>query len=184
MMSEFFKLSENVEVPGRWHLGTIRTTDGKIPRFIAGIPFTGNHELDAEVSHPGRVLDFCLTSFAVPVATNALAREIQAIAGGDVQCVPVNIAGQSGMYVLNAVRLVPCLDETRSEFIKWTERDHRADLAGQYRQVTKLAIDASAVPQGSHFFRIQGWSVALIVSKQIKDAMESVGCFGAEFTPV
>jgi hypothetical protein len=88
------------------------------------------------------------------------------------------------MVVLNSLRVVRCLDEGRSEFIKWTEDDHRADLAGQYRQVTKLVLERSAIPVDAHFFRIDGWLVALVVSEVVKDAMERVGCFGAKFIEV
>jgi hypothetical protein len=35
--------------------------------------------------------------------------------------------------VLNAVRVVSCLDEGESEFIKWKAHDHRPDFLGQYR---------------------------------------------------
>ena len=42
------------------------------------------------------------------------------------------------MVVLNSLRVLRCIDEERSEFVKWTKQDHRADLAGQYRQITKL----------------------------------------------
>lgn len=73
------------------------------------------------------------------------------------------------------------LDEARSEFIKWTEHDHRADLAGEFRQVTKLVLARDTIPDDAHFFRIAGWEVALIVSEEVKSAMERVGCFGAEF---
>ncbi len=84
--------------------------------------------------------------------------------------------------MLNAVRVIRCLDEKRSEFIKWTEHDHRADLAGKYRQVTKLVLIPGAIPPDAHIFRVDGWEVALIVSEVVKVAMESVGCFGAKFT--
>jgi hypothetical protein len=63
--------------------------------------------------------------------------------------------------VLNALRVIRCLDEERSEFIKWTEGDHRADLAGQYRQVTRLVLDARAIPPDVHLFRGEAWLIAL-----------------------
>jgi hypothetical protein len=88
------------------------------------------------------------------------------------------------MVALNSLRVVRCLDEQYSEFLKWTKEDHRADLAGQYRQVTKLALRASAIPADAHFFRIEGWTVALVVSELVKTAMESVGCLGAKFIEI
>jgi len=184
MKRTFFRLNDEEEVPGRWHLGEVRTLAGEEPRLRAGLHFNGADRLVAGVSRAGRVLDFCLTSFAVPVASAALARAVSEAADGDVQCLPVEVASQAGMVVLNAVRVVRCLDESNSEFIKWTAQDHRADLAGQYRQVTKLILDEAAIPVDAHFFRVEGWLVALIVSEQVKDAMERAGCRGARFTEV
>jgi hypothetical protein len=183
MMRRFFQLRDEV-FAGRWHLGEVTSSDGTEPRLRAGIPLRDAGTLAAPVTHPGRVLDYSLTSFAVPIASKAVARAVSAIAGADVQCIPVAIAGQSGMHVLNAVRVISCLDQARSEFLKWTEQDIRADLAGQYKQVTKLIIDPSAIPSDAHFFRIEGWLVALIVSEEVKEAMERAGCLGAKFIAV
>jgi hypothetical protein len=184
-MRRLFQLRDDVTTPGRWNLGEVRTAAGVEPLLDAGTPFSGGtEELQAALTKNGRVLDFSLTSFATPIASSAIASAVEAIAGPDVQCIPVKVGGQSGMKALNALRVISCLDESRSEFIKWTMHDHRADLAGQYRQVTKLFLDPKAVPHDAHFFRIQGWLVALIVSEDMKNAMERVGCLGAKFVPV
>jgi hypothetical protein len=184
MMGHFYQLRDDMTVAGRWHIGEVRTKNGFEPLLDTGTPFHGSEALFAEVTRGGRVLDFSLTSFAIPVATRGLAEEVHAIAGADLQCVPIDIANQSGMIVMNSVRVIRCLDETRSEFIKWTRQDHRADLAGQYRQVTKLFVDPRAIPSDAHFFRIESWLVALIVSEKVKMAMERVGCVGAKFIEV
>lgn len=181
---KYFELLDDISLLNRWHLGEVTLNDGIEPRLRAGIPFEQTGNLTAPVTRPGRVLDFSLTSFAVPVATRQLAEVVAAVAGPDVQKLPVDIAGQAGMMVLNAVRVIRCLDEGRSEFIKWTKQDHRADLAGQYRQVTKLVLDSRAIPSDAHFFRVEGWLVALIVSEAIKNAMEREGCLGAKFIEV
>ncbi len=180
-MTRYFQLRDDVTVPSRWHLGFATLPDGSEPLLDAGIRLDWSGRPVVPVTHPGRVLDFSLTSFGVPVATQALADAVSAIAGSEVQRVPVEINGQAGMVVLNAVRVIRCIDEARSEFLKWAAQDHRADLAGQYRQVTRLVLDRTAVPSDAHFSRIDGWHVALIVSDAVKDAMERVGCTGAKF---
>jgi len=104
------------------------------------------------------------------------------VAGADIQCIPVTIGGQSGIMVLNALRLIRCVDEQRSVFEKFTIDDPvRPDKAGQYRYFDKLVLDRRAIPPDAHFFRIDGWRIALIVSEVVKNAMERVGCYGAEF---
>jgi hypothetical protein len=181
---KYFELLDDVTIPNRWHLGEITSKGGVEPRLRAGIRFDHKDVLRVTVSRPGRVLDFCMTSFAVPVAASGLAYAINAVAGSNLQCVPIDIAGQPEMMALNAVRVVRCLDENFSEFIKWTVQDHRADLAGQYKQVTKLRLKSELIPSDAHFFRIDGWLVALIVSNAVKEAMERAGSLGAKFKEV
>ena len=166
----------------RWHVGEILLPDGSEPRLRAGIRFDDGRPLHADVTHVGHVLDYCETSFGVPIATKALADTISSIVGPDVQCIPVTISGQWGRMVLNALRLIRCIDEQRSEFQKYTEGNPiRPDLAGHYESVPKMVLDRSAIRPDAHFFRIMYWEVALIVSEVVKDAMERVGCYGAEF---
>jgi hypothetical protein len=141
-------------------------------------------ELFVEVTHPGRGLDFSLTSFNVPIATHRLALAIASIGAANVQRLSVRIAGQSAFDVMNSTRVVNCLDEEKSEFIKWTQNDHRADLAGQYRQVTRLCLAPGRIPIDADFFRVDGWRVALIVSDSLRAEMERVGCVGAKFQSV
>ncbi|WP_437605688.1 DUF1629 domain-containing protein [Sorangium sp. So ce834] len=171
-------------IKGRWHLGEIRLRSGLEPLLDAGHRLDATEPLRGEVTHAGRILEFSLTSFNVPVATTALANAVSSVAGSDVQCIPLEIAGQTGMLVLNSVRVIRCLDEERSEFIKWTKQDHRSELAGQYRQITKYVLNESALPNDAHFFRIEGSLVELIVSDAVKAGMESVGCLGAKFVEV
>lgn len=179
----YYKLADDVAIPGRWHLSTIETSDGQEP-LLADAVRCDCPSLRARVSARGTELDFCLTSFAVPVARSSLARAIAGSANGDVQRIPLSIAGHDGFEVINAVRVINCLDESRSEFTKWTVNDHRPDLAGQYRMVTRLRLRSDAIPVDTHVFRIEGWLVALVVSESVKAAMETAGCFGAKFVEV
>jgi hypothetical protein len=182
-MTAFYRLLDDVAIPGRWHLGEARSPDGDEKWLDAGEPCEED-ELVVEVTHPGVVLDFSLTSFNAPIAARALALAIAGIGGAGVQRLRARIAGQVSFDVLNAVRVVSCLDEGESEFIKWKAHDHRPDLLGQYRQVTRLALDPRRIPRDAHIFRLEGWRVALIVSERLRIEMERVGCLGARFQPV
>lgn len=180
-MSRFFQLNDFAAIPRRWHLGTATFADGAEPDLYGCQRVDRRDELSIEVTDAGRILDFCLTSFNVPVVSPPLAAVLSDAVGDDVQLIPARIGGQTGVFVLNALRAVRCVDEARSEFLKWTVQDHRSDLAGQYRQITKLFLDATAIPADAQVFRIGGFVVKLVVTQQIKAAMESVGCFGANF---
>jgi hypothetical protein len=179
----YFHLTDDVHVAERWHLGEFVLPDGtelwlKTGQRIATI------EPSCEVHRLGRELDFCLTSFGEPVARSALAAAMASVAGDDLQRLPLAIRAHPGFEALNATRLVDCLDEQRSSFTKWTAEDHRPELAGQYRMVPELHLDPARVPDGAHFFRVWGWRVALIVSAQVRAAMERHGCVGARFEEV
>lgn len=179
----YFKLTDDVEIPGRWHLGLITLQNGSEVSLVSG-PAADAASSTARLSRPGKPLDFCLSSFAVPVVRRGLADAIKAVAPDDVQRLPVEIPGHAGFEVLITLRVIKCLDEHLSEFTKWTVNDHRADLAGQYRMVTRLRVRPEAIPATVNLFRIEGWLIGLIVSEPIKRAMEASGCIGARFVEV
>lgn len=177
----FFRLRDDKAIPKRWHLGFITCADGTEPQLLDGVVIDSCHKLVAPITHPGRALDFSLTSFAVPVATLSLSSAIKDAAGCDLQVIPLGLPVTEDMAILNVLRTIACVDESRSEFIKWTLQDHRADLAGQYRQVTKLAINKDVIPLDANIFRISGWPVALVVSEKMRSVMIHAGCEGAKF---
>ena len=180
----YFRLIDDIEIPRRRHLGEISCGPRRLVNFLDGVPVDIGEVPSVEVTHFGRPLEFCLTGFGVPVETTALCAVVSPIADGDVEVVPVEVAGQAGFAVLNCVKLVSCIDEARSEFTKWTSTDYRADLAGQYRSVTRLVLNGHKVPPHANLFRVEGWQVALIASEHLKDAMSKHGCFGAKFVPL
>jgi hypothetical protein len=182
-VKRFFKLMDDMLVPDRWHIGEILAADGSEPQFDAGIS-CDLRPLHAKLTRAGRPLDFCVSAFNVPVAKESLAATIALIAGRDVQCIPTLVDTRTGFDALNTLRLIRCIDEDRSMFMKWTAQDHRADLAGQYRSVSKLRVDPRMIPEDAHFFRPKDWEVVLIVSEPVKVAMERTGCLGAKFQEV
>lgn len=180
----YYDLTDDVHIASRWHLGDVRLSDGADVRLLSGKRLSLLAPATVEVTVKGRPLEFCLTSFAAPIAVTSLAQAMANLAGPDLEVVPVRIDERGEYAAVNATRVIPCIDETRSVCMKWTKRDHRADLAGQYRMVGNLHIVARAVPSDVHVFRIDGWPVALVVSEAMKLAMEKQGCFGAKFTDV
>ncbi len=183
MTRSYFKLMDDMRIPERWHLGTVLADDGTEPLFDDGIRCEPR-PLFAEVTRSGRALDFTVSAFNTPIARTSLANAIAAVADSDVQCLPVLVEKQANFCVLNAVRVVRCIDEDRSKFGKWTEEDGRPDKVGKYRGVPHLRIDTRMIPEGAHFFRLRDWEVALIVSEQVRTAMERAGCLGAKFEEV
>ncbi|MFH1468414.1 MAG: DUF1629 domain-containing protein [Pseudomonadota bacterium] len=185
MNENFYRLLDDMHYRGRWQLSEpISECDDVDPSdFTSGQAFnrSGTITVDCETGIP---LDFTLSDFDVPVVSERLGRAISQIAGDDVQMVGVTVECSDDRYlILNALRLVECLDEANSVFTKWQEGDGRPDKVGGYRMVPKLVIDPAKVG-GSKVFRIAGWDVALIVSEEIKREAEELGCVGLVFDPV
>ncbi len=181
MKRAYFDLGDDLHVPGRWHLCEPWTDEG-----LDGSAFMRGRVIDVgstpriDIQIPGVPLNFTLTAFAAPVVSPRLAKALEAIGASDVQLIPVRLGGREGYRILNATRLVDCLDEERSTFTKWSEEDGREDLVGHYRMVLELRLDVARVPIGSHFFRINRWEVPLIVSGEILDVMRAIQATGIE----
>ncbi|GMU01423.1 hypothetical protein KH5H1_55430 [Corallococcus caeni] len=62
-------------------------------------------------------------------------------------------------------------------------QDGRPDRVGQYRDVDGMRIDPTQVGD-ARVFRTWGWSIALIVSEDIKLALERIRATGIRFTEV
>jgi hypothetical protein len=181
----YYDLVDDMTLPYRWHLADPVSDEGCDPSdFKRGAPLNIRSTPTIEVNVPGIALDFTLTDLAVPIASHRLATAVTEVAGQDLQCIPVRVGARDKYNILNATRLIRCLDEERSEFIKWTERDGRPDRTGSYRMVTTLVLDPTLIPRGTHIFRIYGWCICLIVSQDVLDAITPLNAIGPIFRPV
>jgi hypothetical protein len=177
----YYRLTDNVYIEKRWHLGEVMHGDIE-PLFKSGMPFRGT--LSTCIHHGNKPLQFCLTSFAVPIAHEGLAQAMALVAPHDLQRLPVDIPGHPGYEVINVIRVLDCLDEPRSKVELYPPGYHRASLVGNYMTVEEPHMDASRIPPGVHAFRVARWHASFIVSEVMKDAMERAGCEGATFTDV
>ena len=120
------------------------------------------------IKQPGRKLPFSFAGFDVPILDATTTKLLAEVAGTDAQFPPVSISGESSSYnILAATKTVSCVDESQSEFTRWTEADGRPDKLGQYRMFTRLALAASAVPSEAELFRVAGWKQALVASEKL-----------------
>ncbi|XXF78333.1 hypothetical protein P2318_00825 [Myxococcaceae bacterium GXIMD 01537] len=184
----FFRLSDDVNAPGRWHLTTPVDGQGKEVedpwRFTEGHPVSVQGRLSLPVDIPGRALDFTLAGLSIPVAHVKVASILAALAPRDVQFIPVDIDGQPEQYVLLvATRLIPCIDEQASGVQVWGPEDGLPEKVGQYFSMRHLRIDPTTVGD-ARVFRARGWPGPLVVSDNIKDALERSGATGLTFTEV
>jgi hypothetical protein len=187
----YFRLFEDLYVPGRWYLDS--PVDGKGEDagswlFTRGRPASVQEPLKVGLFRPGKPLDFSLADAgAVPVVHAKVAEVFTSLAPDDIQTWPIQVEGQPEPYVLiNAARIVDCIDDAASEHVeRWVPEDEedQPERAGEYRNVVGMRIDKARVGDAK-VFRTWGWTVVLVVSEDIKDALERTGATGMTFTEV
>ncbi|GHH04096.1 DUF1629 domain-containing protein [Comamonas sp. JC664] len=189
MTKRYFQLSDNISIPGRWELGHPMDAQGHEVEdpwmFREGYSVETRKQLTLPIDAPGKALDFSLAGFSTPVVHIQVAEVFQELAPHDVQLLPVHIQGHADQYlILVATKRIRCIDDAASEeVLRWHEEDGRPEKVGHYRDVYGMRIDAAKVGNAK-VFRTEGWTIALIVSADIKLALERIGATGVKFTPV
>ncbi|MFP2905463.1 imm11 family protein [Pyxidicoccus sp. 3LFB2] len=118
----------------------------------------------------------------VPVVSEAVANAFRTLAPGDVQTFPVAVEGESEQFfIVNAIKVIDCIDEASCEDLHpYDEDDPEPERKGAYRWIYGLQIDP-AKTEGARVFRLKRFKTALIVSEEIKTALERVGNLGVSF---
>ncbi|MCP3058839.1 hypothetical protein LXT21_08655 [Myxococcus sp. K38C18041901] len=185
----YFRLSEDVQ-GGNWYLGDPLDATGQevedIWAFKMGHPIPPPGRLAFPIREPGRRLDFCTAGVgSAPIVHVRVADLFAKLAPDDVQLFPVDVEGCPEQYVmLVATKLIRCIDDQATEeVLYWKPEDERPDKLGQYRSVFGMRIDSTKVGDAK-VFRTWGWSIALIVSEDLKVALERARVTGAAFEEV
>jgi hypothetical protein len=187
MPKHFFELADDVDVPHRWHLDTPTDSQGqKVDywQFKRGAPVHIQERLRIPVEIAGTPLDFTEANVRVPVVHVRVASMFAELAPDDVQLIPVDVEGHPDQYlILVATRLIRCIDEKASRIELWTHEDGVPHKVGQYSSVRDMRIDKAKVGS-ARVFRCEGWTGTLIVSEEIKDALDRMGATGTRFEEV
>jgi hypothetical protein len=187
-MPRYFDLLDDTRIPGRWQLASpLDDQQNEIDpwQFKQGqvLELGGVPRFPLDLS--GTPLDFSLAAFSIPVVHARVVELFERMRVDGVQFIPARIEGRSEpWYILNALRIIRCIDDARSEEVQyWKPEDNRPDKIGQYRAVYGLRIDPEQVGN-VRIFRTWGWRVALIISEDLKEAMETAGISGTRFIEV
>lgn len=187
MALKHFELADDVEIPGRWFLKSPRDShDSQLDpeSFRVARPVKADVPLTISIRQLGTPLDWTFAAFDMPVASARATEILRNLTAQSLEIFPARVEGHEGDYaVINALNCFKCVDESNSEFLKWTKRDGRPDKIGHYRQISRLRIDPSLVADAD-IFRIDGWRIALIVSERIKEAFEAANITGVQYMPV
>jgi hypothetical protein len=188
MAKQYFDLFDDLYIPGRWHLERPLDERGQEIQtwlFEQGKPVHVEGRIRIPINIPGKALDFSLlTSGPVPVVHARVAAVLAEMAPGDVQLIPVEVEGQAEPYfLLNITRVVKCIDDEASGQVRYVTPEHELpEQLGQYRFVLDMRIDPSKVGD-AQVFRTWGW-LAMVVSEDIKAALDRMGVTGTKFTLV
>ncbi len=126
-------------------------------------------------------LDFSWAAFSIPVVNSRFVQLFERLGIQEVQFLPVQVEDHAGPYfILNTLRILRCIDEARCEEVRhWKPEDGQPEKVGQYRYIAGMRIDPTKV-EGARIFRPWGWPLALIISEDLKEALEREGLTGTK----
>lgn len=187
-MPKYYDLRDDRESHSRWHLGRPLDAQGQPInpwQFFKSRPLELGTVPQFPLDVPGEPLDFCWAAFSIPIVHERFVRLFQRLNVQDLQFIPAQVEAHPGPYfILNTLRAIRCIDDARCEEVAyWQPEDQQPEKIGQYRVVFGLRIDPGKVGD-ARIFRTWGWSIALIVSEDIKLAIEKAGLTGARFVEV
>ncbi|WP_309887873.1 imm11 family protein [Archangium sp.] len=187
-MPRYYELEDDMLQPGRWHLRHPVDEHGvKINpwQFTQGRGLESRGLIRFPVRPDGVTLEFTQDAFATPVVHERVVRSLERLVLQEVQFLPVQVENHSGPYfILNTLRTIRCIDDARCEEVEyWRPEDGQPEKVGQYQSIAGLRIDPTKV-EGAHIFRPWGWRMALLVSEDVKEALEHEGVTGTRFTEV
>lgn len=187
-MPRYYDLRDARQYAGRWHLGCPvdeRGEDLDPWQFFKGrrLELECVPRLPLDVA--GHALDFCWAAFSIPVVHARFVQLFEHLGVQDVQFIPAQVEGHSGPYfILNTLRSLRCIDESRCEEVQhWKPEDGQPEKVGKYKFVAGLRIDPAQVGD-ARLFRPWGWTGSLILSEDLKQALEAERFTGMRFIEV
>ena len=187
-MNQYFELLDDRQSHSRWHLGTpIDEQEQEVDPWqfkkgrVLNLGCVPRFPLDI----PGDSLDYCWAAFSIPVVHERVVQLFERLKVQDVQFIPARVERHTGPYfILNALRIIRCIDDSRCRRVDyWKPKDERPDKMGEYRVVSGMRIDPAKVGD-ARIFRPWGWRVALLISEDLKLALEQEGITGTRFVEV
>ncbi len=185
----YFEMTLDATRCNDWFIGEPHCIDGlgdvNVWFFRQCRQWDQDRALTAKIERDGIHTNFFFSAFMIPCCTETVGELIKGFAPWDVQLVPISIEGSDErLVVLNVLKEIDCVDESKSKFDKFTAEDgRRPDKVGEYAVFEKLVIDPE-IAGGNHIFRLKNWRIGLIVSETMRNALDAAGIFGVAYIPV
>jgi hypothetical protein len=152
--------------------------------FTYGEEFVGSLPREIPVGESGPRADFNFAAFDMLVVKESINAAIAAAFNPRIQRFPVQIEGGiAGYEILNVLEVVECFDFEKSKFTVRSESDGNPVQAKDLFGVYKLRIDPARAA-GHAIFRIAEWSVAVIISEDVKNLFERLNVSGVKYVEV
>lgn len=190
MIVEFPRYVYRVEIDAarqdQWYLSNPHTSGVELdPRVftrcvkVDPVP----SDLVVKVGQAGSPIEFNLAAFDMPVVTKDVGELIERVAPADVQRIPALVEGTDGTYeILNVLNAVDCIDQERTRGTRWDWSDGRPEMSGKYRMIVDLRVRSQGLQH--KIFRVAGWEIALLVTEDVKAALEAHKVSGITYTLV
>lgn len=187
---KYYRLMDELYNPeDRWFLKSLNVVDeNKISvwKFLSPekVELPEMEKLTISIREEGRPLDFTFADFEVLVVNEKVAFFLS---DEECQLIPVEIEGiKNGhsYFITVLLKSVDCVDESRSNFEKWQVDDPiRPDLAGEYKSIYKLFVDASKIGDNA-IFRLSKSDNVIIINEKLKKQFEKNAITGVKFRDV
>ncbi len=178
----YYELTDDINFPNRWYLGDVAFADN----WELAQQLDPEREYEIEVYREGSEMDYtCNEAYGVSVVSKNFKEAMAGISG--IAFAKANIIGKcpdSYFYIMAVPNEVECINEELSEFQKFEVNDPvRPDKAGEYRGFFKMVVSPEKCA-GFNIFRVKGFSIAVVVSAQLKQKSELSGVLGVPFKSV
>jgi hypothetical protein len=179
MQRNFFSFWQDMTINDQWVLGQSVDPDGKRIygwHFTMGIPYSGPLPTTCKPYQEGREMPVSFGGLDAPYLQKSIADAIVKIDPSAVQVFPVSVKSAKNVYeIVNVVVVLDAIDKS-SVIEHYTEEDIREepDRALRFKTVWNLVLDSSQIPLGCHIFRLRKSLSKVIVSEDMKLAIESV----------
>ncbi|AKI99675.1 hypothetical protein ATI61_109131 [Archangium gephyra] len=130
-------------------------------------------------------LEFSWAAVSIPVVHERFVSLFERLGVKDVQFIPAQVEGYAGpFFILNTLCTLRCIDDARCEEVQYFKpEDEQPEKVGEYKFIAGLRIDPTKV-EGTRIFRPWGWTGSLIISEDLKQALEAERITGTRFIEV